>query len=147
MSDEKGSFVPIGDSEERMFGPTGIVLCGFTGEGQLALAEQWAKSGLPEIPVRSASEGDLIRTCLEVAAAAHELGSDSALPRAVLVSGLMEAELIQVMRAYKETGAPRALWAALNENTQSWPLGALLRELDEERKAIEKMASGARKTE
>lgn len=150
MSDEKGTFVAIGESEQRLFGPTAIVLCGFSPDGQKALRQLWAQSGLGEIPVRAAAAADLQRTCLEVAEGGTLLtatpeGVESSMPRAVLLSGLMERQVTQVMRIYRESGAPAPLWAALTEHSQSWPLSGLLRELEQERKAFEKMSAEGRK--
>ncbi len=137
MSDEQGSFVPVGETEQRMFGPRGILLCGFTNEGQRALVGLWGEGGLSGVPVFGAGMKDAAQTCLELLTRGGGLGDDSELPRAIVVSGLLEQELHLVMRLYRQSGAPRPLWAALTEHSQDWRLGDLLGELQQEKLALE----------
>lgn len=140
MSDEQGAFVPVGRTQQRMFGPIGVVLCGFTTVGQQALFGLWAANGLADVPVSIAVSDDASLTCLEVLGQRRLPGTDSTLPRAVLVSGLEERQLHDLMQLYRQSGAPRPLWAALTEHSQHWPLGQLLGELQEERRALEAVA-------
>jgi hypothetical protein len=60
----------------------------------------------------------------------------STLPRAVIVSGLTEAQLISLMNVCKKSGMQPALWACLTPVSETWPLQQLLTELAREREAM-----------
>ena len=62
----------------------------------------------------------------------------STLPRAVIVSGLTEAQLISLMNVCKKSGMQPALWACLTPVSETWPLQQLLTELAREREAMQK---------
>jgi dihydroorotase-like cyclic amidohydrolase len=69
-------------------------------------------------------------------------GVSSTLPRAVIVSGLTEAQLISLMNVCKKSGMQPALWACLTPVSETWPLQQLLTELARERQALQKKKSG-----
>ena len=65
-------------------------------------------------------------------------GAASALPRAVIVAGITEAQLIGLMTACKKSGMQPALWAVLTPVSETWTVGQLLAELAREREAMQK---------
>jgi hypothetical protein len=68
-------------------------------------------------------------------------GEHSDLGRAVIMSGLTQAELHRFMSAYKSAGLPKPLWAALTPTSESWKLKDLLDELSAERQAMQNKRS------
>lgn len=136
MSD--GEFQAVGESEERMFGPRKIILCGFSLEEQEIFGMMTAAVGMADMPLVFAGEGDAEAALGEIADLPHGtgMGRASALERAVILSGLTERELHAVMAGYRGMELPRPLWATLTENSVTWPLSSLLRELSAEREAF-----------
>ncbi|MEA1946577.1 MAG: DUF3783 domain-containing protein, partial [Thermodesulfobacteriota bacterium] len=65
-------------------------------------------------------------------------GESSQLPRAIIVSGIMEKELISLMRVCKKTGMKNTLWATLTPTSENWTIQQLLTELLSERKAMQR---------
>jgi hypothetical protein len=63
-------------------------------------------------------------------------GTDSGLPRAVIMAGITQNELLRLMGTCKQAGMQPALWATLTPTSATWPLAALLAELAAERKAL-----------
>ncbi len=138
MSEEQGTFVPVGETEERMFGPTAMLLCGLTADQQNLFSQTLGANGLGGIPLLCALRDDLGRTCMDLVTSGRPRGTTSDLPKAVVVSGLLEKELHAVMACYRKASLPRPLWAALTEHSQDWKLGALISELEAERQAVAK---------
>jgi len=64
----------------------------------------------------------------------------SALPRAVIVAGITEAQLISLMTVCKKSGMQAALWAVLTPASEKWSVNQLLAELAREREALQKKA-------
>jgi hypothetical protein len=62
----------------------------------------------------------------------------SELPRAVIVAGITEAQLIGLMTVCKKSGMQSALWAVLTPVSEQWTLAQLLAELARERAALQK---------
>jgi hypothetical protein len=136
MSD--GDFHAVGTSDERMFGPRKIIVCGFSLEDQAAFREMAAAVGLADMPLVFAGDGQAAATLGEIVGMADGkgFGEASELERAVILSGLTEKELHQVMAGYRALGRPGPLWATLTESSIDWPLSALLKELAAEREAF-----------
>ncbi len=134
-----GTFDPIGTSDERMFGPRAIIASGFDASEQRELLEVLAHAGLADVPVCFANSAEASVPMGELAARRETTGRGvvSGLARAVVLSGVTEAELHGVMSGYRERRLPRPLWATLTEVSTGWTLGELLSELVAERAAIE----------
>ena len=66
------------------------------------------------------------------------LNTDSDIERAVVLSGMTERELQQILGNYRGAGLPRPLWATLTPFSENWPLSNLLDELKKERSAMER---------
>jgi hypothetical protein len=65
-------------------------------------------------------------------------GLPSALPRAVIVAGITEAQLISLMTVCKKSDMQQALWAVLTPVSEKWTVEQLLAELAREREALQK---------
>ncbi|MCD6498250.1 MAG: DUF3783 domain-containing protein [Deltaproteobacteria bacterium] len=138
MSDQ-GTFERIEDSsEQRMFGPRAVLVCGLTAEEQETMAALLAS--FDDLPLSVAGPDDLDRPVGDLLSrpSGTGVGQDSTLARAIILSGLMHRELHEIMQAYKKTALSRPLWAALTPTSKAWPLKDLLAELNAERTALDK---------
>ncbi|WP_373498473.1 DUF3783 domain-containing protein [Desulfococcus sp.] len=136
MSD--GDFQAVGTSDERMFGPRKIIVCGFSAEEQDTFGKMAAAVGMADMPLVFAGEGEADDALGEIVDLPQGtgLGRASVLERAVILSGLTERELHAVMAGYRGMELPRTLWATLTESSVTWPLSELLKELAAERAAF-----------
>lgn len=133
-----GDFEAVGTSDERMFGPRKIIVCGFSVDDQKAFREMAAAVGMADMPMvfagvdkAAAALGDIVEM-----PEGTGYGQVSELERAVILSGLTEKELHAIMAGYRGLGLPGSLWATLTENSVGWPLSELLKELAAEREAF-----------
>lgn len=135
-----GTFQAVGNSDERMFGPRKIIVCGFSPADQNDFRKMTAELGMNDISVISAGAGQASATLGEVVDMPDGTGHGEAseLDRTVILSGLTENELGDVMMGYRRLGQPRALWAALTESSIEWTLSALIKDLVAEREALQK---------
>ena len=134
----KGTFAKIGKTEEPMYGPRGLLVCGYAEEERLEFLSMIEKSGLADIRVVFASPLDLEASIGDLLVKKDKAGSveASGMPRAVIISGLTENELHGLMSAYKQAGFKRQIWAALTPVSEKWPLKFLLEELQAEDRAV-----------
>ena len=128
-----------GSSKKRLYGDRAMLACGYSAleqEGLLAMMERWNFSDMPAL---FAGAADMDRTVGEILRepAGHGKGSDSPLPRAIILAGLTEKELNTFMAAWKHLGLPTQNWATLTPTSETWPLIDLLTELDMERIALQ----------
>lgn len=132
-----GDFAPVGDSEEPLYGPPGVLACGFAADEQAALRAV-VERARPGVALVFGGQAHGTRTLAELLALPDGSGggSDSSLPRAVVLSGLTERQLQAVMSGYRGAGLPRPLWAALTPTSEAWTLAELLGELAAEAAAF-----------
>jgi len=64
-------------------------------------------------------------------------GTDSNLPRAIVVASISENELHNLMNTCRASGMKSALWAVLTPVSEKWTLRQLLAELEAERTALQ----------
>jgi len=135
MSDD--GFAPVGDSEDALYGPPGVLASGFAA-GEQATLRGVVERARPGVPVLFAGVEHGARTLGELLAGPDGTGGgiDSPLPRAVVLSGLTERQLRAVMAGYRAAGLPRPLWAALTPTSEHWSLAQLLEELAAEAAAF-----------
>ena len=138
MSDAK--FEKINPSDKALYGPRKLVLCGFAEDVRPKFEKVLEMAGLLDIPRIWAGAGHEGLPLAEIMELPPEtIGSDpSALPRAIIVAGIMEKQLHELMSVCKQTGMKQALWAVLTPTSESWSLGQLLTELNAEREAMAK---------
>ena len=138
--EQKGEFNKIDKSEKRMYGPRGLMVCGYTEEERNTFLDFSIKIKMNEVPVIFAVNEDVGKTLGELFS--HEQGAGikgpSELPRTVIMSGLSQNELHALMGEYKKAGFVSQLWATLTPTSETWTLKALLLELLAEAKAMQK---------
>ena len=133
-----GKFEKVHRSDNRMYGPRKLVLCGFPAQAQSKFDAILEMAGLGGIAVLWANREHTAQTLTELLDLpdGSGAGQDSTLARAVVVSGITENQLHALMAICRKSGMKPALWAALTPTSESWPLDQLLKELQNERKAL-----------
>jgi len=131
---ENGSMERVGRSDKPMFGPKGVIVCGYPPTEQGLFYSFMHKAGFGDRPIVFPSDTDLSRPLKDILAepTQYGLGASSTLPRALVLSGFTQEELHRVMAAYRGAGLPNQLWATLTPVSENWPLGDLLSELTRE---------------
>ena len=134
----EGTFERVQHSDEPMYGPQKLLLCGFPAPAQPKFASVLKMAGLQDVAAVWANEENARQTLAELLDFPDGTGvdKDSALPRAIIVSGITENQLHSLMTICRKSGMQQALWAALTPTSETWPLGQLLNELLAERKAL-----------
>jgi hypothetical protein len=135
----KGTFRKIGESAEPMYGPRAILVCGFTPSEQKTVMKLLDTIQITDIPVIFATAADTDICLGELLTLPNQSGrnTDCDIARAVVMSGITERELQQILSNYKGTGLPPPLWATLTPFSENWALSTLLEELKKERIAME----------
>lgn len=141
--EKDATFSRIAASAKRLFGPRGLLVCGFTIEGQSHLDALCTASGIEALPQVYAATEDLETSLADLLQRPDQSGRGlaSRMPAAIVMSGISEAELHQLMGVYRQTGLPWPLWATLTPVSQAWSLRQLLTELAAERAALGKPSS------
>jgi hypothetical protein len=137
---EKSTFEKVTRSEKLLYGPRKLMLCGFPAAGQAKLEKVLGLVGIADVPKIWVAAEQARHTLADILALPDGSGAgvSSTLPRAVIVSGLSEAQLISLMNVCKKSGMQPALWACLTQVSETWPLQQLLTELAREREAMQK---------
>ncbi len=132
MSD--GEFQKIQQSDERMYGPTGILVCGYPPAEHRFFALFMEKAGFSDRPIIFPTTEDAGRTLKELLGltTGSGLGELTDLPRAVIMSGFTQNEVHRIMAGYRQAGLPTQFWATLTPVSENWLLSDLLRELVKE---------------
>jgi hypothetical protein len=63
------------------------------------------------------------------------------MPAAIIMAGITENELHQLIASYRRAGLPNPMWATLTPTSENWTLRELLKELAVEKAALEKVPS------
>lgn len=136
----EGTFKKVGESAEPMYGPRAILVCGFNSKEQETVMKLFDAIQLADTPVVFATAADTEMRLCDLLIRPDQSGRDegSGIARAVVMSGITERELHQILSSYKGAGLPRPLWASLTPVSENWALSALLEELKAERMAMEK---------
>jgi hypothetical protein len=142
--EQKGQFTKVEKSEKPMYGPRGLLVCGYTEEERTVFLDLVDKAGLAGIRVVFASSRALGTSVGDLLNREGKEESDDApnMPRAVIMSGLTQNELHNLMAAYRKSGFPRQLWAALTPVSEGWPLEQLLIELETEDRIMKSKGKG-----
>ena len=138
MSD--GGFEKVSQSDERMYGPRKLLICGFSADIQphvVKLLEILKLSDIPRIWVTAEHAGSLISDVLALDDNAG-WGVASELPRAIIMSGLTQNELHLLMSGSREAGMKPPLWATLTPTSEYWSIQDLLKELAAEHAAMQR---------
>jgi Domain of unknown function (DUF3783) len=136
----EAKFEKIKPSDKPLYGPQKLLLCGFLTVAQSKFNTVLKMVGLSNVPKIWVSENHshtVLNDLLKLPDGEGE-GESSQLPRAIIVSGIMEKELISLMRVSKKTGMKNTLWATLTPTSENWTIDQLLAELLSERKAMQR---------
>jgi len=134
-----GTFEKVTRSAKTLYGPRKLLLCGFAAGMQTNFAKVLEFTGLPDLEVvwvAADQADDEIGQLLELAPGSGA-GTDSSLPRAIVVAGISENELHSLMNTCRASGMKSALWAVLTPVSEKWTLRQLLVELEAERTALQ----------
>ena len=136
----EGTFQKLGHTEERMYGPKGILFCGYAADEHQPLANALEQIGFGDRPVIFVTDLDAERLLKEVLAYENHtgMGQPSTLARATIMSGFTQQEAHLLMNAYRQAGLPRQLWATVTPASEGWTVAALLKELAAEAEAFQK---------
>jgi len=137
MSD--GTFEKVTRSANALYGPRKLLLCGFTAAMQANFAKVLDFTGLTDLDIVWVAAGqadDEIGQLMELAPGTGT-GTDSDLPRAIVVAGISENELHNLMNTCRASEMKSALWAVLTPVSEKWTLRQLLLELEAERSALQ----------
>jgi len=132
------TFEKVQRSDAPLFGPRKLLLCGFGAEAQAKFKIILNAMALADIALVWATEQDEAASVADLFERPDRSGEGlaSGLPRAVIMAGITQNELLRLMGACKRTGMQSALWAALTPVSATWSLTALLAELAAEREAL-----------
>ena len=135
---EEGTFEKVGQSEERMYGPKGIIVCGYAPPEHRFFLMFMEKAGFNDRPVIFARTEDGATSLKKLLSCftAWGAGESSEMPRALIMSGFNQNEVHRIMSAYRYAGLPRQLWATVTPVSEGWTLAQLLEELQKEDKAF-----------
>ena len=139
-------FQKVTQSDEALYGPRKLLLCGFAADVQPKFISLLEMIGLSAIPLVWVTEdqakthvGELVQ--LENGTGT---GASSALPRAIIMSGISQNELHTLMAGCRQSGMQQPLWATLTPNSETWPIQNLLKELAAEHRAMQKIKQQAK---
>jgi hypothetical protein len=136
----EGTFKKVGESTEPMYGPRAMLICGFTPSEQKTMIKLLDTIQLKDVPVIFATDADTEICLCELLTLPNKTGRNTNcdIERAVVLSGITERELQQILSSYKGSGLPRPFWATLTPFSENWALSTLMEELKKERIAMEK---------
>jgi len=137
MSDAK--FEKVSESDQPLYGPRKLLLCGFAAEAQPkfdVLLEAMGLSNIPKVWVAEAQADIRVGELVQLADGTGA-GQSSFLPRAVIMAGITQNELHRLMGGCRQAKMKPALWATLTPTSETWPLQDLLKELAAERRAMQ----------
>jgi hypothetical protein len=135
---EESTFREVGKSDTKMYGHPALILAGAKELEQFAVRELMNVNGLGEIPVVVVTRETIDTTLNEVAQLPDGtgFGVEEELPRAIIMSGLTEAQFHTMMDSYRKIGLPRPLWASVTPTSEAWTIKALLIELLNENRQL-----------
>ncbi len=133
-------FEKVTTSDKPLYGPRKLMLCGFPSEAQPKLETVLEMVGMQDVPKIwvSNDQGDMTLSALLQLPDNSGASVSSNLPRAIVVAGISQKELISFMTVCKKAGMMNALWATLTPTSEGWTIQQLLAALAAERKAMTK---------
>ena len=137
---QEGTFNRVEETDERMYGPRGLVVCGYTPGEHRPLADFMSRFGGEDLSVIFVPDEGADRSLKDTLAMPHRSGEGmpSSLKRAMVLSGFTQRELHGLMGAFRKAGLPGQLWATLTPTSESWTVRELLDELAREAEAMKK---------
>lgn len=131
-------FEKVVPSEKKLYGPRKLLLCGFSAQSQTKFEMLLEMTGINNLPLVWVAEDQFNETLSALFAlpGGSGAGKNSDLPRALVLGGVTQQELHQLMSGCRQAGMRQALWAVLTSTSEHWKLGDLLRELAAEHEAM-----------
>jgi len=139
----EGGFEKVSQSDEPMYGPRKLLICGFPADAHpkfVKFLEIIGLSDLKRIWVAEVHAGSLISDLLTLEDDTG-WGESSGLPRAIIMCGLTQNELHLLMSASRQAGMKPPLWATLTPTSETWSVQDLLNELAAEHQAMQQRKS------
>ena len=139
----EGGFEKVSASDEPMYGPRKLLICGFSAEIQphvVKLLGVIKLSDIPRIWVTAEHAGTPISNALALEDNTG-WGESSELPRAIIMCGLTQNELHLLMSGSRQAGMKPPLWATLTPTSETWTVQDLLTELAAEHQAMQQRES------
>ncbi len=132
------TFEKVTTSEKPLYGPRKLLLCGFPAVAQPKFETVLDMVGLGNVSKIwvSDDQGDMALSALLQLPDNSGASVLSNLPRAIVVAGISQNELISLMTVCKKAGMMNALWATLTPVSENWSILQLLEELAAERNAM-----------
>jgi len=139
----KRTFTKVEKSEEKMYGPRQLLVCGYTPGQQPILLSLLNQIDMADLPVKFITDADSQKTLKEVLALEEKRGEGraSTLSRAIIMCGLTQKELHRLMGVYRGSGFPDQHWATLTPISENWTVKALLEALAKESEAMRQRKS------
>jgi uncharacterized protein DUF3783 len=130
----------VGESKNRMYGPRGILVCGFSSEERKTILKMLSDKKFKNLPVIYTTEDDRTVIMKDIISRAHKTGleNECKLDRAIIMSGLTEKEFHRTMKTYKKLKLTKPLWATLTPTSENWTVESLISELNSEKLHLEK---------
>jgi len=121
-----------------MYGPRGILACGYPPGEQSSLLCLLEQNGFKDLPMIFATDDDSTKTLKELLVSGDRagLGERAGMRRAIIMSGFNQKELYRLMAIYRLSEFPAPLWASLTPISETWSISHLLEELAAESEAI-----------
>lgn len=137
---DSSTFSRVSRTSQALYGPRKLLICGFTKEGQAFLDDVITAAAIAEMALVYACRSDLETSLKDILSQPEGSGRGQAsrMPAAIVMAGITENELHQLMTSYRSAGLPNPLWATLTPTSETWTLRQLLSELSAERKALAK---------
>jgi hypothetical protein len=135
---DAAQFSRVTKSSRPLYGPRKLLVCGFTTEGQASLEAVITATAIADLPIVYAASADLEESLSSLLSCSANTGSGepSRMPAAIIMAGITENELHQLIASYRDAGLPSPLWATLTPTSEHWTLRQLLKELSAEREAL-----------
>jgi hypothetical protein len=133
-------FQKVTQSNEALYGPRKLLLCGFAAEVQPKFRKLLEMIGLAGLPLVWVAQDQADMQVGELARLGDGTGTDASsdLPRAIIMSGITQNELHMLMAGCRKSGMQQPLWATLTPTSEHWSLRNLLKELAAEHRAMQK---------
>jgi hypothetical protein len=136
----------VGESKKRMYGPRGILVCGFSSEERKSILKMLSDKKFKNLPVVYTANNDRTELMKDIITRAHKTGledeckleNECKLDRAIIMSGLTEKEFHRTMTNYKKLKMVKPLWASLTPTSENWTVEKLISELNSEKLHLEK---------
>ena len=132
-------FQKVDQSDNMLYGPRKLLLCGFAAEVQPKFITLLDMIGLSSIPLVwvTQDQADIHVAELVQLDDGAGAGASSELPRAIIMSGISQNELHTLMAGCRKSGMQQPLWATLTPTSETWPIKDLLKELAAEHRAMQ----------